>query len=133
VGRRRWFLLRPAQDARWQRSPAQSTIIGRLLPLCATTVIEKWQRDHIPNAMKYMAERFRRIPELSSTIHPTGPDHLGVADRGIMALLNPERLRRVLSRMLDENEFLSPFGIRSISSFIKITRLLSMCRARSIA
>ena len=40
-----------------------------------------------------------------------------VAERGILALLNPDRLRRILSKMLDENEFLSPFGIRSLSKF----------------
>jgi len=34
-----------------------------------------------------------------------------------MALVNPGRLRRILSKMLDENEFLSPYGIRSISKF----------------
>jgi hypothetical protein len=40
-----------------------------------------------------------------------------VAGRGIMALLNPDRLRKILTKMLDENEFLSPHGIRSISRF----------------
>jgi hypothetical protein len=40
-----------------------------------------------------------------------------VAERGIFALLNPERLRRILTKMLDENEFLSPYGIRSLSKF----------------
>jgi hypothetical protein len=40
-----------------------------------------------------------------------------VDERGIIALLNPERLRRILSKMLDENEFLSPYGIRSLSKF----------------
>ena len=62
-------------------------------------------------------ERLRRMPELLESIHPTGPGHLGVADRGIMALVNPERLRRILTKMLDENEFLGPYGIRSISKF----------------
>jgi hypothetical protein len=57
------------------------------------------------------------MPELRETIHPTGPGHLGVADRGILALVNPERLRRILSKMLDENEFLGPHGIRSLSKF----------------
>ena len=51
------------------------------------------------------------------TIHPTGPGHFGVAERGILALVNPERLRRILAKMLDENEFLSPYGIRSLSKF----------------
>ncbi len=40
-----------------------------------------------------------------------------MADRGIMALVNPERLRRILTKMLDENEFLGPYGIRSLSKF----------------
>jgi len=88
-----------------------------LLPLCATTVIEKSQREAIPRAMAQMQERLRRIPELCETMHPTGPGHFGVADRGITALVNPERLRRILTKMLDENEFLSPYGIRSLSKF----------------
>jgi hypothetical protein len=88
-----------------------------LLPLCATTVIEKWQRERVPRVMASMMERLRRIPELLTTMHPTGPGHFGVADRGILALVNPERLRRILTKMLDENEFLSPYGIRSISKF----------------
>jgi Glycosyl hydrolase family 63 C-terminal domain len=88
-----------------------------LLPLCATTVIEKSQRDSIPRAMGVIRERVRRLPELSATMHPTGEGHFGVADRGILALLNPERLRRILTKMLDENEFLSPYGIRALSKF----------------
>ena len=88
-----------------------------LLPLCATSVVEKWQRDRIPRAMAQLTDRLRRMPELLESIHPTGPGHFGVAERGVMALLNPERLRRILSKMLDENEFLSPHGIRSLSKF----------------
>lgn len=92
------------------------SLVG-LLPLCATTVIEPWQRMHLPRAMTGLLERLRRIPELGHAMHPTGPGHMGVNDRGLLALLNPERLRRVLTRMLDENEFLGPHGIRSISKF----------------
>jgi hypothetical protein len=80
-----------------------------LLPLCATTVIEKWQRESVPRAMAQILTRLRRMPELMESIHPTGPGHF--------ALLNPARLRRILTKMLDENEFLSPYGIRSISKF----------------
>jgi hypothetical protein len=42
---------------------------------------------------------------------------MGVADRGMLALVNTDRLRRILTKMLDENEFLSPYGIRSLSRF----------------
>ena len=88
-----------------------------LLPLCATTVIEPWQRERAPRVVQILTERLRRMPELLESIHPTGPGHLGYAGRGIAALVNPERLRRILSRMLDENEFLSPYGIRALSRY----------------
>jgi hypothetical protein len=88
-----------------------------LLPLAATTVIEKSQRERVPRVMAGFYVRLQQMPELLESIHPTGPGHFGVAERGIIALINPERLRRILSKMLDEAEFLSPYGIRSISRF----------------
>src|SRR5439155_219725 len=88
-----------------------------LLPLCATTVVEPWQRDRIPRTIASNYERMQRMPELLKFMHPTGPGHFGVAERGIAALVNPERLRRILTKMLDEGEFLSPYGIRSLSKF----------------
>jgi hypothetical protein len=102
-------------DGSAQRLKVRS-MVG-LLPLCATTVIEKWQRERIPRALAQISERMRRIPELLKTMHPTGPGHFGVADRGIMAMVTPERLRRILTKMLDENEFLGPYGIRALSKF----------------
>jgi hypothetical protein len=124
---------RPGQDGMWDdadgfyydllRLPDGSatrlkvrSMVG-LLPLCATSVIEQWQRERIPGAMGKIIERLRRMPDLVKTIHPTGPGHFGVAERGILALVTPERLRRILSKMLDEQEFLSPYGIRSLSKF----------------
>jgi hypothetical protein len=88
-----------------------------LLPLCATTVIEPWQRERVPAALETLRERLLHMPELISSIHPTGKDHLGYGQRGIIALVNPDRLRRILARMLDENEFLSPYGVRSLSRY----------------
>jgi hypothetical protein len=88
-----------------------------LLPLCATTVIEPWQRERIPRALAQIHERIVNMPHLLGTLHSTGPGNYGVNERGLLALLTTERLRRVLTRMLDEEEFLSPYGIRSLSKF----------------
>jgi len=88
-----------------------------LLPLCATTVVEPWQRELVPQVVAALFARARQMPELMKSMHPTGPGHFGVNERGIIALINPERLRRILSRMLDENEFLGPYGLRALSKF----------------
>ena len=90
------------------------SLVG-LLPLCATTVIEPWQRERVPQVGKSIEMRFRHIPELLGGIHPIGPEHMNSAGRTIAALVDVDRLRRILSRMLDEQEFLSPYGIRSVS------------------
>ena len=88
-----------------------------LLPLCATTVIEPWQRELTPQSNATTAERIRQMPELLESTHPTGKEHPGVAGRLVFALVNQDRLRRILSRVLDENEFLSPHGIRALSRY----------------
>ena len=88
-----------------------------LLPLCATVVTERAQREKMPKLVAQYQARLQQMPELREGLHPTGPGHYGVADRGIIGLVNPERLRRILTRMLDENEFLSPYGIRSLSRY----------------
>ncbi|MGB7439398.1 MAG: hypothetical protein WBR26_04560 [Candidatus Acidiferrum sp.] len=102
-------------DGRAERLKVRS-MVG-LLPICATSVIEPWQREQVPRVTQLLRERLQRMPELRESIHPTGPGHLGYAERGIAALVNPKRLRRILSRMLDEKEFLSPYGIRALSRY----------------
>ena len=72
------------------------SLVG-LLPLCATTVVEPWQRERVPRVVSLFQERLRQMPQLQGFIHPTGPGYYGVGERGILALLTPERLRRVLA------------------------------------
>ncbi|WP_129782319.1 MGH1-like glycoside hydrolase domain-containing protein [Peristeroidobacter soli] len=102
-------------DGSAQRLKVRS-IVG-LLPVCATTVIEGWQRERMPRVVAAMSERVKRMPELMQSVHATGAGHLGVAGRGIFALVNEQRLRRILTRMLDEQEFLSPYGLRALSRY----------------
>jgi Mannosylglycerate hydrolase MGH1-like glycoside hydrolase domain len=90
------------------------SLVG-LLPLCATTVIEPWQRERVPKIEAHFRERVRRMPHLLEGIHKSGEHGRGYCGRGIMAVVNEARLRRVLARMLDAEEFLSPFGIRALS------------------
>ncbi|HLX70811.1 MAG TPA: glucosidase, partial [Verrucomicrobiae bacterium] len=107
-------LLRPP-NAPPQRMKVRS-LVG-LLPIAATTVIEPWQRERMPRMAAHLKQRITSMPQLLEGIHPTGPGNLGYKDRGILALVSPRRLRRILARMLDESEFLSPNGLRSISRY----------------
>ena len=100
-------------DGSAQRLKVRS-MVG-LLPLCATTVIEPWQRERVPEVVEAFQKRLKRMPELMQSVHATGPGHLGVAGRGIFALVSEARLKRILARMLDEKEFLSPYGLRALS------------------
>ena len=88
-----------------------------LLPLCATTVIEPWQRERCPRVVETLRKRYLKMPDLRESMHATGPGHFGYGERGMAALVNEGRLRRILTRMLDENEFLSPYGIRALSKY----------------
>src|SRR4029079_10527248 len=86
-----------------------------LLPLCSATVFEGEVLRKYPE----VAARFHRFldsrPDVYAFIH--NPTTAGEAGRRLASILNENNLRRVLNRMLDENEFLSPYGIRSVSKY----------------
>jgi len=84
-----------------------------LLSLCATTVISAETLEKLPRVVERLRWFLDRNPQLMATIH--SPRTPGVGNRRLLALLNEEKLRRVLAVMLDEKEFLSPFGIRALS------------------
>jgi hypothetical protein len=86
-----------------------------LLPLAAVAVFEEDVLAKLPRFARRAKEFIRRNPALSANVHlPTTP---GVAGRRMLAILPEKKLRQVLSRMLDESEFLSPYGIRALSRF----------------
>jgi hypothetical protein len=100
-------------DGRAERLKVRS-MVG-LLPLCAATVFDGEAIQKHP----VLGERFlwfiESRPELVANIHD--PTKVGVAGRRLASILDETKLRRVLAKMLDENEFLSPFGIRSLSRY----------------
>jgi len=84
-----------------------------LLPLCAATVIPEEYLIRFPKLRQRAADFLRRRPELLTNIHP--PDKPGYGGRRLLAVCGETKLRRILTRMLDEDRFLSPHGIRSLS------------------
>ena len=86
-----------------------------LLPLCAVTVFEGRLADKYPEVIPRLQRFLEARPELSSFIHD--PSRRGERGRRLASVLDETKLRRVLARMLDENEFLSPYGIRSLSKY----------------
>jgi hypothetical protein len=98
-------------DGRAARLKVRS-LVG-LLPLAACTVLLP---DHIQRLPEFI-ERVRWLnehrPQLVGSI-PTLSEP-GPNNRRLLSLLDETKLRRILAKMLDESEFLSPFGIRSIS------------------
>ena len=86
-----------------------------LLPLCASTVFRPDVMDRYPKLMEMIALFRKRHPELVSQAAPTDEGFIGFKGRRLLAILNKKKLERVLGYMLDENEFLGPHGIRSLS------------------
>ena len=100
-------------DGQAQRLKVRS-MVG-LLPLCAATTFEGELLAKSPELHERLNWFLRPRPELCAAIHD--PMAAGVGGRRLASILNETRLRRVLAKMLDENEFLSPFGIRSLSRY----------------
>ena len=98
---------------------AQVRLKGRslvgLLPLCASTVFEAGDATRYPKLAEMVALFRQRHPELISHVAPTDQGFIGFKERRLLSILNKKKLERVLHYMLDENEFLGPYGIRSLS------------------
>ena len=59
----------------------------------------------------------KRHPELVSHVAPTDEGFVGHNGRRLLSTVNKKKLERILGYMLDENEFLGPYGIRSLSRY----------------
>jgi hypothetical protein len=86
-----------------------------LLSLAATTVFEPAVLDAAPELRQWLRLFLEKYPELSANI--STPQQPGYQGRFLLSTLNEKKLRRVLGHMLDENEFLSPYGIRALSRY----------------
>jgi hypothetical protein len=90
------------------------SLVG-LMPLAATTVLPADLRERLPRFFEQAQWFLERHPHTAAVL--TVPLNVGAGGSRILSLVNPDKLRRILHYMLDENEFLSPYGIRSLSRY----------------
>jgi hypothetical protein len=84
-----------------------------LIPLFAVETLDKEQLDELPDFRRRMRWFMDERPELMEhlTLDPGGEEK----PRMLLSLVDEDRLRRILDRMLDPEQFLSPYGLRSLS------------------
>ena len=90
------------------------SVVG-LIPLFAVDTLEPDVLDKLPGFKKRMEWFMTHRPDLAANIASLSRE--GTASRRLLSLVPRARLARVLVRMLDEAEFLSPHGLRSVSKF----------------
>ena len=88
-----------------------------LLPLCASTMFEEDMVMRHPKFRELIGLFAKRYPEVIAHVAPTVDGHVGHAGRRILSPLTKAKLERILGYMLDENEFLSEYGIRALSRY----------------
>ena len=105
-----FFYDRLSRPADGRTLPVRVRSMTGLIPLCAVAVGHGEVRA-LPGLWEQLERALRERPHLAGCVHlsPSG-------DRGLMSVLDEERLRRVLARVLDESEFLSPHGLRALSA-----------------
>jgi hypothetical protein len=96
-----------------QRLPLKMRSMVGLLPLLAVETIEPSMLKKLPGFARRLEWFVAHRPDLTANVACI--QTLGMGGRRLLAAADRQRLQRVLKVMLDEREFLSPYGIRSMS------------------
>lgn len=88
------------------------TIVG-LIPMFAVEVVDDEMIENLPNFKKRMKWVLDNKPELAALVSRW--EVKGQDSKHLLSLLRGHRLKRLLSRMLNPNEFLSEYGVRALS------------------
>ena len=98
-----------------RRMPLRVRSMVGLIPLFAVEVLEADVLDRLPGFRKRMEWFLNSRKDLHDLVsHWEVP---GVGHRRLLSLLRGRRMKALLRRMLDEQEFLSPYGVRALSRF----------------
>lgn len=98
-----------------QHLPIRLRSMVGLIPLLACEVLEQDVLDRLPGFSKRMRWFLEHRPDLMGQIGRVEAGPGGGGARRLLAIPSRDRLLRVLRVLLDEGEFLSPYGIRSLS------------------
>jgi hypothetical protein len=96
-----------------ERVPLRVRSLVGLIPLCAVAVLDAGLAERCPGFVAHLRWTFTHSPTLASLVSRW--EDRGAENRMLLSLLRYQRMQRLLFRMLGEEEFLSPFGIRSVS------------------
>jgi hypothetical protein len=90
------------------------SIVG-LIPLLAVETLDQSHLENLPDFRRRMRWYLAQRPDLCQLVsHWEVP---GVGNRGLLSLLRGHRMKCLLTRMLDETEFLSDYGVRAVSRY----------------
>jgi hypothetical protein len=98
-----------------QNVPIRLRSVVGLIPLFAVEVIEQELLDALPHFSERLKWFLEKRPDLASLVSRWGD--LGSNSRRLLSLARAFRMKSILARMLDESEFLSPYGIRALSRY----------------
>ncbi|MEO8898373.1 MAG: glucosidase [Candidatus Dormibacter sp.] len=109
-----WYydVVRAADDS---RIPIRAHSAVGLIALCAVTVMEPEVRSELPAFVRRMDWFLENKPQLGRVIAHVAVE--SAQSRRLLSPVDPVRLRRMLTRVLDEAEFLSPHGLRALSRY----------------
>lgn len=96
-----------------RRTPMKIRSMVGLIPLFAVEVLDAEVFESNPEFTKRLEWFLKNRPDLAGLISRWGKE--GKGQRHLLSLLRGHRMKRILKRMLDESEFLSPYGIRALS------------------